>query len=115
MLIRRITINVTFTIKCQLVAIQEGQYTVYVFDNLNHTLSSIDKYIMCTKLPNWQYNTPLNIGDVGYLQYEYAEAGTLYYDHSNNTHVPYKYSNFYFLTFIKETPLRDETNKDYKF
>lgn len=102
------------TIKCKLVAVQEGQYTVYVFDNLNHVSSSMDKYIMCTKLPNWEYHTPLNVGDIGYLQYEYVEAGSMYYDRNTGASVPYKYSNFYFLNFLKEVP-RDETNKDYKF
>ena len=103
------------TIKCKLVAVQEGQYTTYVFDNLNCMATSENKYVMCTKLPNWQCIDPVNIGDIGYLQYEYVEAGKLYYDRGTNTLVPYKYSNFYFINFLKEGLPRDETNKDYKY
>jgi len=103
------------TIKCKLVAVQEGQYTTYVFSDMNQSVSSPDKYIMCTKLPNWQYSATINIGDIGYLQYEYVEAGSLYYHPESNTSIPYKYSNFYFMNFLKEVTSEDTTNKDYKF
>lgn len=40
------------TIKCKLLAVQDGQYTIYVFDNLDEEYASQGKYITCTKLPN---------------------------------------------------------------
>jgi len=40
------------TLKCQLVAKQQGMYTQYIFKNLDEPEDSFDRYIMITRLPN---------------------------------------------------------------
>lgn len=46
------TIRVIKTLHVELVTKQEGQYTLYVFGDLEQPNDSIDKYIMVCKLPN---------------------------------------------------------------
>lgn len=41
-----------FTIHAKLVAIQEGQYTLYVFENLLEQDNSLEKFVMTVRLPN---------------------------------------------------------------
>lgn len=78
----------------KLIAIKEGNYTNYVFKNLDNS-----SYIMCTKLPNWK--TPdISIGSKGYLMYVEVSAGEKYYDLSTETQHIYNYSNIYFDNFI---------------
>lgn len=74
-----------------------GQYTIYVFKNLND-----NSFIMCTRLPNWQ--TPmLKKGDIGYLQYQEVIAyETKYFDVLTNKEKYYNYNGVYFLNFVKE-------------
>ena len=101
------------TLYCKLVAIQDGQYTVYVFENLNEESTSKSKYIMCTKLPNWEYSEILQTGDIGFLQCEFTISGESYYKTSTNSNEIYKYTNCYFINFIKE---KDKTiNKEFNF
>ena len=61
------------TVKGKLVAKKVGIYLVYVFE------LGIDKYIMCTQLPNWDISQ-ITIGDIGYITYEDAIAGDKYFD-----------------------------------
>lgn len=91
------------TLKCKLVAIQEGQYTNYVFEDLDKEFNSDLKYITCTKPPNWNYTEVINIGDIGYLQCEFVEAGiNKWYSSNEKQFIPYKYTNCYFINFIKK-------------
>ena len=86
-------------IYCKLVAIKEGQYTIYVF-------KEEDKYVMCTKLPNWQ--TPdIVVGDKGYLSYVEVSAGEEYYNPSTETRHTYNYSNVYFENFILKQKVKN--------
>lgn len=88
-------------VKASLVAFKEefGNYIVYVFRNLEN-LSNEDKYIMCTRLPNWQ-TKDINLGDIGFLSYKYITAGEdSWYNSETNEYIPYKYSNNYFINFI---------------
>ena len=90
------------TLKCKICAIQDGLYTSIVFEDLNRELTDELKYIYCVKLPNWQYSDTLQINDVGYLQCQYVEAGkTEWYNSSTKQYDVYKYSNCYFINFIK--------------
>lgn len=100
------------TIKAQLVAIQQGLYTNYVFKNLDEAENSFIRYVTVTKCPNWQFNDDLKIGVIGYLEYEFAEAGTHYFDTSSESDQQYKYTAFYFMNFIKE--IKDQ-QKEYNF
>ena len=85
---------VEFVTEAKLLAIKEGVYTTYVFkDYINN------KYIMCTRLPNWQVQE-INIGDEGFLQYQEVNAGDSYYDASIENYKKYNYSNIYFNNFV---------------
>ncbi len=101
------------TLHCKLVGIQEGLYTTLVFDNLNEIETSINKYLSCTKVPNWIYNDKLEINDIGYLHCEFVKAGEEYYCVKSGEFSPYKYNNCYFINFIKE---REKINiTEFKF
>lgn len=81
----------------ELLAMKEGKYTVYVFEDVNtHELH------MCTKLPNWQV-PDLNIGDRGYFEIQYVQAGENYFRRDLNMNWVYQYSNVYFVNFINES------------
>ncbi len=58
------------------------------------------------------FSGKLKIGDVGYLEYEFAKAGGEYFDPSTETIKQYKYTANYFINFIKE--IRDE-RKEFNF
>lgn len=74
-----------------------GDYTTYVFENLN-----TGEYLICTKLPRWE-SIKINIGDVGFLQYLEVIAGkTVWYDKLSEKEINYKYSGIYFQKFIPE-------------
>lgn len=80
-----------------LLAIRDGAYTMYVFKN-----TETDKYIMCTKLPNWQ--TPdIFIGDSGFLQVQVVKAGDEYFNVNTQRNDTYLYTNIYFKNFIKKS------------
>lgn len=79
----------------KLVAFKSGLYTIYVFQQDN------SEYLMCTKLPNWgAYN--INIGDSGFLTYEFANAGDKYFERDTGEEKIYKFTNIYFKDFIKD-------------
>lgn len=86
-------------ILAELVASREdfGGYIVYVFNIIDGKLP-YDKYIMCTRFPNWDSPT-LNLGDVGYLKYREVDAGIdKWFDGTN--FIPYKYTGVHFLDFV---------------
>lgn len=92
-------------ILAELVAAKLGVYTIYVFKKMN---VEEEEYIMCTKLPNWQ--TPdINIGDIGYLQYQEVKAGETFYNLESQDTGIYKYSNIYFNNFIKQSDINQNT------
>lgn len=100
------------TLHVELVEKQEGQYTLYVFSDLEQPNDSIDKYIMVCKLPNWTGPFP-EIGDHGYIQIDIVNAGEKYYRRDTGTLVDYNYTANYFLNFVKE---QEKINtKEFKF
>lgn len=100
------------TIKGKLVATQDGVYKNYVFQNLDQANNSIFKYITVTACPNWNIGQNVEIGDIGFLKYEFVEAGDDYYQRNSKEVKQYNFTNNYFLNFIKE---KEEINKEYKF
>jgi hypothetical protein len=84
-------------IPAKLLAIREGNYTMYVFKN-----TETGEYLMCTKLPNWQAPI-INIGDEGFVQVEVVNAGEEYYDPLTDVYNKYKYSNIYFRNFLNKS------------
>lgn len=86
----------------KLLAIRDGTYTMYVFQNLD-----TEEYIMCTRLPNWQV-PEIQIGDSGFLEYQYVYAGQEYFDIQQEKMVKYLYSNIYFINFIQKTNILEQ-------
>ena len=64
----------TITIHCKIVAIEDGQYTAIVVEDLNRIETDDLKYVTVVKCPNWDIST-FEIGDIGYLQFQYVEGG----------------------------------------
>jgi len=85
----------------EVVAMQPGQYTVYVFKNLDEPNNSLLRYITVTLLPNWDCDKP-NIGDKGYIECDYVNAGERYYRASTGNTEVYNYTVCYLINFIKK-------------
>ena len=88
--------NTTMVIKSKLLALkEEGGYVTFVFVDLN-----IDRYIMCTKLPNWDCPV-IEIGDIGFLQYKDVIGGeSEWYNRNTGSNFKYSYDNTYFVNFV---------------
>lgn len=83
---------------------RESVYSMYVFKSLEE-----DKYIMCTRLPNWQV-PDVTVGEEGFLQYQIVKAGEKYYDPDTERAEKYRYSNIYFINFIKKSDIVDNNS-----
>ena len=105
-------IIVRTTFKVELVAISDEQYKSYVFKNLDENNDSFMRYITTVRCPNWEGYCPI-IGDVGYIQCEYVEAGEGYFNRASGSTSQYNYTNCYFINFIKEQ--EQIINKEFKF
>lgn len=82
-------------IRAQLLAMREGTYTLYVFKDLDD-----EKYIMCTKCPNWQ-SFNIEIFQEGFLTYKYVIAGhDSWLNRATGNFESYQYTANYFLNFI---------------
>lgn len=99
------------TIRGKLVAKLDNQYTSMVFQNLDEPDNSLLRYITVTKLPNWSGKMP-EIGNVGFLECEYVNAGDEYYQRNTGSKELYKYNQCYFLNFIED---KEKVNNEYKF
>lgn len=96
----------------EVVAIQPGQYTVYVFKNLDEPKDSLLHYISVTLVPNWCCEKP-EFGDIGYIECEYVNAGDSYYQRSSGKKEIYLYTACYLINFIKKQKYL--VAKDYNF
>jgi len=94
------------TISVQLLARRLGEYTVYVFKNLD-TL----QLITVTKLPNWQGEPDIIMGVKGYLTYEFINAKTdTWCDKETGECINYKYSGNYYRSFLPDLhEIKNET------
>ena len=63
------------TIYCKVLVIQDGQYQEIVVEDLNREPTDDLKYISVVKLPNWDITNKFEVGDIGYLQFQYVEGG----------------------------------------
>lgn len=90
-----ITLHAQLMAKC----VDIGNYTTYVFKNLEST-SYDTEYIMCVQFPNWD-QFDIQIGDKGFVNVRYVQEGvSQWYDGDKMNF--YKYTNIIFLKFIKE-------------
>ncbi len=96
------------TFRGKLIAKRNQAYTLYVFQNLDEPTNSFMYYVTATECPNW-FGLKPEIGDIGFVECEYTRAGEEYIRHDGVKDV-YRYTNCYFINFIKET----ENNKDFK-
>lgn len=98
------------TIKAQLEAKENDLgYTIYVFKNLENNPPFGHKYIMCVRPPNWDAKE-IELNDKGFLTYKEVIGGVdTWYDVYTRELIPYKYTNIYFIKFVKE---QDNYKKD---
>ncbi len=101
------------TVHCKLVAQQHDFYTVYVFQNLDEVDNSLLRYISATRPPNWNGTAP-DIGDCGFAELEYVDAGEEYYERNTGNKETYKYNQCYFLNFVKDKN-EEIVNNKYQF
>lgn len=94
-------------IKCRVLEVRNGDYTVYAFINLDAKKMS-KKYLMCTRLPNW--NVPdIKVGQEGILAYKPVIAGIdRWYNAEELTFHPYRHSANYFIDFVPITHIIDD-------
>lgn len=92
---------------CKLVAMDEDSlgYINYVFENLEEDVIKWSKYILATRFPNWE-TKKVNLGDVGYLQFEEIRAGVdKWFD--GQQMIPYNYNMIQFIKFIERPKEED--------
>ena len=94
--------EVTYRVKFLAESVDCMNYCTYVFENLDYD-SWDNHYIMCVRFPNWSQAT-FNIGDIGYLNVRYVEAGVdKWFDGTDFN--SYRYTNVIFMKFILEKPM----------
>ena len=99
------------TVYSQLVASENDLmgYITYVFKSLEPDAPFGSRYLMLTRCPNWDAK-PINIGDKGYVTYDYVKAGIdKWFCPETGQMIPYNYTNIYFIKFVKKP---DNLNKD---
>lgn len=105
--------STTITILCKIVAIQYNQYTDIVVEDLNRDYTDDLKYVTVVLLPNW--NIQLEIGDVGYMQFQYVQAGkSQWYNKEIEDFEIYKYDNNYIINFFKQRDICKQETFEFK-
>ena len=99
--------EVTLHVKLNAKYIDIGDYTTYVFENLDYK-DYDSQYIMCVQFPNWN-QSPIEIGDIGYVNIRYVKEGISQWFDGEKMNV-YKYTNVVFLKFIKE---QEQINREF--
>lgn len=102
-----------YTIYCQIKAILPGLYTQLVVEDLNREYTDVYKYVTVVRCPNWECSESMDIGDVGYLQFQSVREGENWYNAETKEYETYKYTNNYFMGFIKEKDV--SYVKEFKF
>lgn len=91
------------TIYCKVLVIQDGQYQEIVVEDLNREPIDDLKYISVVKLPNWDIANKFEVGDIGYLQFQYVEGGiTQWFNKDSKDFEIYNYTNNYLINFFKQ-------------
>ena len=99
------------TIYCQLIAKEPdiGGYTTYVFKNVENSCPFGHRYVMVTRLPNWNHKD-LDINGIGYLTYQEVIAGESTW-YNGTEMVPYNYTNIYFIKFVSKDNSKNMNNE----
>lgn len=75
-----------------------GDYTVFIFENL------VTSELICvTKLPNWQGDCEIDVGEDGFLTYVFINALTDQWKNEDGIMISYRYSGNYFQSFISNS------------
>ena len=84
-----------------------GGYISYIFLNLDSN-TVLDKYIMCTRFPNWE-SPFIKLGDTGYVKYREVFGGVdEWYDKEKEIFIKYNYTDIHFLDFVYDKEKPDE-------
>ena len=103
------------TIYCKVLVIQEGQYTEIVVEDLNRNITDDLKYVTIVRLPNWDTANTFEVGDIGYLQFQYVEGGiTQWFNKNLKDFEVYNYSNNYFVNFFKQKDICKQDKFDFE-
>ena len=100
------------TVRVKLITISDDFYTTYIFQNLDEKENSLMRYISATKPPNWTGQLP-EIGDIGFAELEYVNAGDNYYQRNTGNKETYRYTQCYFISFTKQK--EENKVKEFKF
>lgn len=96
-----LTLHAKLRVQCS----EELGYRTLIFEDLEFKDSDF-KYLTCVLFPNWN-QSPIKVGDEGFLQVKYISAGKdTWFD--GKEFVPYKYTNVQFLKFVKTQTEGDE-------
>lgn len=90
------------TLKCKVMELSKGTYSKMVIQDLESL-----EYVMLTVFPNWQGEIPSK-NQIGYIEFEFVEAGTEYYNKDLKIYETYSNTHLIFKTFIQETPKNQE-------
>lgn len=96
------------TILTQLEEIQQaGEYTNYVFKNLEPTKWD-NVFFLCTRYPRWEHRE-LKKGEIGFVTFTEVKAGEEYYNHITKEVDVYNHSHIRFDKFIDKKSEEDNT------
>lgn len=101
-----------FTFHGKVVAEENNQYKLLVFQNLDENDNSFIRYITTTVCPNWEGSIP-SMGESGFVTCQYVNAGDTF-TKSNLSKDYYVYDNCYFISFVKET-IANNNQKEFNF
>ena len=106
--------NQIITIYCKVLLIQDSQYQEIIVEDLNRDYTDDLKYISLVKLPNWNTPNNIEIGDIGYLQFQYVEGGiTKWFNKQTKDFEIYNYTNNYFINFFKKKDICKQEKFDF--
>lgn len=90
-------------VEVKVVAKRSGHYTNLVFQVLKNS----DEFIICTVLPNWGI-PEINVGDIGFLQYNIIRPGDEYLDIETGEIKLYRYRQNYVNNFILSSEIKNK-------
>lgn len=94
------------TVNVQLLARRLGEYTVYVFKNLE-----TGALLTVTRLPNWQDEPDVDVGTIGFLTYQFVQANKDSWRNKDSAElINYRFSANYYHSFIPSShEIKDDT------
>lgn len=103
------------TIYCKILVIQDTQYQEIIAEDLNRDATDDLKYVSVVKLPNWETTDKIEIGDIGYLQFQYVEGGvTKWFNKISKDFEIYNYTNNYVINFFKQKDICKQDKFDFE-